>query len=67
MTKSNLLRAKLIEKNITLKELAKILGLSYPQTQKKVSGQAQFTQTELAILKDVLDLTLQEFKIMFLD
>lgn len=51
--------------NLTIRDIAESLGISYYQTHKKINNRVFFTQRELEILKKLLRLTDTEFVDMF--
>ena len=65
MTKTNKLKAKMTYLNLTIRDIAESLGISYYQTHKKINNRVFFTQRELEILKKLLRLTDTEFVDMF--
>lgn len=65
MTKTNLLKSRMTLYQLTIKDIAEALGISYYQTHKKIHNKAFFTHRELEILKKILSLEDTEFIEMF--
>lgn len=65
--KKNLLKAKVAEKGLTYKELARKLGMKYVPLENRLREDVNFTLPELVKLKKVLELTPDEFNNIFLD
>ena len=61
------LKQKMIEKNKTNKDLAFELGISRSAIQRKLSGEVQFTQSELKTLILILELSTKEVMFIFFD
>ena len=60
MTNSKLLRQKIDESGYKLQFVAKKCGLTYYGFMKKVNNESEFKASEIAILKELLDLTYSE-------
>ena len=61
------IKAKMIEKNKSNKELAFELGISRSAMQRKLSGKTQFSQSELKVLISILQLSKAEILYIFFD
>lgn len=66
MTKTNLLKAKIVENGFSVTDLSAIVGISRAQFAKKVNGQVAFNQREIAILQEQLHLNSGEVVELFL-
>ena len=60
------LRAKIVERNITMEELAKQVGISTTTLYRKVKYPLRLTLLEVIKLKDILDMTDKEAIDIFL-
>lgn len=60
------LRAKIVERNITMEELAKQIGISTTTLYRKVKYPLRLTLLEVIKLKDILDMTDKEAIDIFL-
>lgn len=60
-----MLKLKLALAGITITELAYILGISRASLSQKIAGKVSFRQSEMAILIDILKLTLDEVDLIF--
>lgn len=65
--KRNLLKAKVAEKGLTYKDLARKLGMKYIPFESRLREDVKFTLPELVKLKKVLELTPDEFNNIFLE
>lgn len=65
MVNTNLLKAKMVQQEITQEELAKKLDLYVTTTHNKITGKNEFKASELAKLKQILILTDAEFMNIF--
>lgn len=59
------LKALFVERGLRVPEVAKALGLSVPSIYVKLRGQSDFTYTEIKKLKELLELTPEEFAAAF--
>lgn len=66
MIKRNLLEARMKEKNLIYKDLAKKIGMSNQSIMKRVWGKTDFRINEVAKIKKALDLTLEQTEEIFL-
>ena len=60
------LKAKIVERNITMEELAKQIGISTATLYRKVKYPLRLTLLEVIKLKDILDMTDKEAIDIFL-
>jgi len=66
VTKTNLLKAKLIEYGITHEQIAEMIGISHASFSYKLNNKRVFTSVEIKKIADVLKLTPDEvMKIFF--
>ena len=67
-TNTNLLKAKIAEQGYDayVSYLAGMLFISRTTASKKLYGYAQFTQSEIITLRDVLDLSIEDVNTIFL-
>lgn len=62
-----LLRKKIDQSGLKLTYIAERLGLTYQGFSKKLKGETEFKASEIAILKDVLNLTDADVQAIFFD
>ncbi len=62
-----LLRQKMIEKNISQKDIINELGISKSSTHRKIHGLNEFTRSEIKQLISLLDLSAEEVMNIFFD
>ena len=60
------LKAKIVERNITMEELAKQIGISNTTLYRKIKYPLRLTLLEVIKLKDILDMTDKEAIDIFL-
>ena len=65
MFDKNKLRAKIIEKGLTMEQFAKLLGIDSATLYRKMSLKSDFTRNEMILIKENLELTLEEFNSIF--
>lgn len=53
-------------KGYTREQLAKGINMSYVSLSKRIIGKVEFNIKELRTIKDFLDLTMEEFELIFL-
>ena len=66
MTNSNKLKAKIAERGLTMKELAKNINMSSATFSQKVSGKVKFSQDDIRKIDQELSLTTDELREIFL-
>ena len=59
------LKGKFTECELTREEVAQILGINRATLSRKLSGENEFSRTEIQLLKDHLNLSEQEFLDIF--
>lgn len=62
---SKQLRIKLLEKGLTVPELAKAIGISQAAMYVKLNGKSDFTYKEVMSIKKTLALDVEEFNSIF--
>lgn len=65
MTNTGLLRQKIDDSGYKLRFIAKQVGITYAGFLKKINNETEFKASEIAILKDLLKLTDEEFNKIF--
>lgn len=63
--KNNYLKSKMVLHGETMEDLAKILGIAIQTLSRKISGQTDFTQTEMNIIREHYELTDSEYVEIF--
>lgn len=58
-------KKKLIDSDLTLREIAKAIGISEATLYRKIRGITEFSRNELAIIKTKLELNTEEFEQIF--
>lgn len=66
MTNTNKLKAKIAERGLTMKELAKNINISSATFSQKVSGKVKFSQDDIRKIDKELSLTTDEVREIFL-
>lgn len=61
----NKFKAACVERNLTLKQVADILGRNEVTLYRKMSGKADFTRTEIQMFKMALGLSTEEIDAIF--
>lgn len=61
------LKKFLSERGVKISVLAKRIGVSYKTFYNKLSGNSEFTQTEIRELSDFLGLKLEQIETLFLE
>lgn len=65
MTNTELLRSKIDESGYKLRFIAKQIGITYQGFLKKINNETEFKATEIQILCDLLNISLQEKEVIF--
>ena len=65
MFKANLFKAKLVEKEVSISQLAIIIGRNEATVYRKMLGESDFTRNEMQLIKDSLHLTYEEMETIF--
>lgn len=65
MVNENLLKAKIIEKNIKKKIIAEKLGISLTSLNYKLNNKTQFKASEIQILSEILNINEEKDKYFF--
>ena len=66
MFRKNLLKAKMVQLNLTVEDLADLMGCSIGSIYRKMRGESEFTRTEIQKLYSACNLTERELiKIFF--
>ena len=65
MFDKNKLKAKIVENGYTLEQIAQKLGINPATMYRKMTLESDFTRNEIAILKEVLCLTIDEINAIF--
>ena len=65
MFNKNKLKGKIIECGYSMEQIAVFLGINPATLYRKMSQETEFTRNEIATLKTVLNLTLQEMDDIF--
>lgn len=60
MTNVEMLKQKVEDSGYKLKFIAEKCGLTYPGLLPKLNGEREFNQTEIAVLRDLLNMTADE-------
>ena len=60
-----LLKAKMVECNISVNEIAKVCGISAGSWYRKIRGESQFLPSEISTVTNTLHLTPKEFFYVF--
>lgn len=63
--KNNYLKSKIVLHGETMEDLAKILGITIQTLSRKIAGQADFTQTEMNVIRDHYNLSDSEYVEIF--
>lgn len=66
MTDSKLLEQKIKDSGLKLLYIADKLGIVWITLRRKLDGESEFKQSEIAILQDLLQLTDEDTKAIFL-
>ena len=61
----NKLKAKIVENGFTIEQVAQKLGINYATLYRKMASETEFTRNEIAMLKEVLHLTINEVDVIF--
>lgn len=59
------LKAKIVEKGFNLEQIAQKLGINPATMYRKMTLESDFTRNEIAILKEVLNLSIEEINAIF--
>lgn len=65
MFNRNKLKAKIIEKGITMETLANVLGINIATLYRKFAMESDFTRNEIAMIKDFLNISIDEINEIF--
>lgn len=65
MFDKNKLKAKIVEKGFTLEQIAQKLGINPATIYRKMAMESDFTRNEIALLKESLDLTIEDINTIF--
>lgn len=65
MFNENLFRKKLIDLNISIRELSKIIGINEATLHRKIKGITDFSRNEMSIIKLKLMMNSDEFESIF--
>ena len=65
MFKSRLLKAKMVEKDITNEDVSTALGIDCSTFSKKLNGISDFKRTEIQLIRNFLNLTTEESEAIF--
>ena len=65
MFDKNKLKAKMVEKGYSVEQIAQKLGINSVTVYRKLSGETEFTRNEIAMLKSILSLTIEEIDNIF--
>lgn len=65
MFDKNKLKAKIIENGFTLEQIAQKLGINPATMYRKMTLESDFTRNEIAILKEVLHLSIDDINAIF--
>lgn len=65
MFNKNKLNAKIIEKGFSVQEIAALLGINSSTLYRKMNSETDFTRNEIAMLRDHLEITLDEMNDIF--
>ncbi len=66
MTNAELLKSTIEAKGVKLCKLAEAIGVSDPTLRRKLTGESEFLQSEIAKTRDFLSLTDDEVRDIFL-
>lgn len=61
----NKLKAKITENGLTIEQVAQILGINRATLYRKLAGESEFTRNEIAMLKNSLQISLDEINAIF--
>lgn len=67
MTNSRKLKAAIVEQGMTQEKLADALGIARATFNNKLNGKTFFTEDELMKMKSALNLTNEQFLLIFFD
>lgn len=67
MFNKNKLKAKMIENGYSVEQMAQKLGINYTTLYRKLSSETEFTRNEIAMMKDILHLTIAEINSIFFE
>ena len=65
MFDKNKLKAKFVENGLTMEQVAQLLGINPVTLYRKMSGDSEFTRNEIAMLKNALNISLEEISNIF--
>ena len=65
MFKANLFKAKLAEREMTMAQLATVIGRNEATLYRKVLGESDFTRNEMQLIRQALGLTYEDMEKIF--
>lgn len=65
MFKANLFKAKLAEREMTMAQLANVIGRNEATLYRKVLGESDFTRNEMQLIRQALGLTYEDMEKIF--
>lgn len=65
MFDKNKLKAKFVEKGLSMEQIAQILGINPTTLYRKMASETEFTRNEIAMLKSELNISLEEINSIF--
>lgn len=65
MFRLNLFKAKLVEKGVSTRDMAGIIGCNEATLYRKMNGVSDFTQNEIQLIKQALSLTSADVEDIF--
>lgn len=58
-------RAKMVEKGITIADVANVIGINETTLYRKMNGKSDFSRSEIQILKSLLNMSLDDAESIF--
>lgn len=65
MLNADKLRGRIVEKRLTLAQVAAMLGINVTTLHRKLAGETEFTRTEIQKLAEILELTFGDVQLIF--